>query len=376
MFFWQEHDLWTFTTHSDVSAILRNRRFGRRISHLKSPEQLGIIPTPTKLKPFFDIDGLSMLGHEPPEHTRLRGLVQKGFMAQQVEQLRPRIELLCAELLDGLADRDEFDVIECYATPIPVTVIAELLGVPTEMAPNLLGWSHAMVQMYEMQRTPKIESDAVEASQQFVAYLRSFVNDRRRRPSEDLISQLIAVEAEGEKLTEDELISNCILLLNAGHEATVNVIGNGLLGLLKFPDQLSRWRANTDLLIDKIAVEELMRFDTPLHQFNRWVLEPVEFNGTKFEVGQEIALLLGAANRDPKAFNSPDELILDRQPNPHVSLGGGIHYCLGAPLARLEIQIAVPMFIRKFPQVSLVEEPEFRNNYHFHGLESLRVQIS
>lgn len=317
-----------------------------------------------------------MLGHEPPEHTRLRGLVQKAFMAQQVEQLRPRIESLCTELLDGLAAKNEFDLIESYATPIPVTVIAELLGVPTEMAPSLLSWSHKMVQMYEMQRTPKMESDAVKASQEFVAYLRGFVSDRRRRPSEDLISQLIAVEAEGERLTEDELISNCILLLNAGHEATVNVIGNGLLGLLKFPDQLRRWRANTNVSIDKIAVEELMRFDTPLHQFNRWVLEPVEFHGTKFEVGQEIALLLGAANRDPTVFDSPDNLILDRQPNPHVSLGGGIHYCLGAPLARLEIQIAVPMFIRRFPQLSLAEEPEFRNNYHFHGLESLRVNVS
>lgn len=372
MFFWQEHELWTFTKHDDVSAILRDRRFGRQISHLKSKEELGLPPTPKELKPFFDIDQLSMLGLEPPEHTRLRGLVQKAFMTRQIELLRPNIEALCNELLEKMESLDgSFDLLKEYATPIPVLVIAEMLGVPTEMAPELLRWSHAMVQMYEMKRTTEMELAAVNASQEFVAYLRSLVAARKKRPAKDLISQLIAVTSEGEKLTEDELVANCILLLNAGHEATVNVIGNGMFALMSNVEQMEAWRQDDS--ITKSAVEELIRFDTPLHQFNRWVLEPLELHGQSFSVGQEIALLLGAANRDVDEFENPHQLNLLRSHNPHVSLGGGIHYCLGAPLARLEIQIAIPLLICKFPDLKLAESPRYRNNFHFHGLESLLV---
>ena len=375
MFFWEEHKLWTFTTYADVAAILRDRRFGRQISHLKTRAELGLPPEPVALKPFFDIDRLSMLGLEPPAHTRLRGLVQKAFMARQVEKLRPRIESLCHQLIDSFSSTvRQTDLLANYATPIPVIIIAEILGVPSEMAPELLRWSHAMVQMYELQRTAEMESAAVKASQEFMAYLREFVEQRRLRPSDDLVSQLIAVESAGEKLTEDELISNCILLLNAGHEATVNVIGNGVLALLKNQSQKANWIAASDSdEFNKLAVEELLRFDTPLHQFNRWVLEPLEMHGRQFEVGQEVALILGAANRDPAQFDAPQELRLDRQPNPHLSLGGGIHYCLGAPLARLEVQIAISLLLKRLPNLSLTEQPVFKNNYHFHGLESLLV---
>ncbi len=375
MFFWTEHQIWTFTTFTDVAAILRDRRFGRQISQLKTRTELGLPPEPIALKPFFDVDRLSMLGLEPPAHTRLRGLVQKAFMSRQVEKQRPRIESLCNDLIDEFcATGHQTDLLASYATPIPVIVIAEILGVPAKMAPELLRWSHAMVQMYELQRTSEMELAAVEASQEFVAYLREFVGQRRLRPGDDLISQLIAVESAGEKLTEDELIANCILLLNAGHEATVNVIGNGALALLKNPIQKANWIAAADSeAFNKLAVEELLRFDTPLHQFNRWVLEPLEMHGRRFEVGQEVALILGAANRDPNQFDAPHELRLDRQTNPHLSLGGGIHYCLGAPLARLEVQIAIPMLLKRLPNLSLVEQPVFKNNYHFHGLESLQV---
>ncbi len=379
MFHWSEHNLWTFTRHSDVSAILRDRRFGRQISHIKSPEALGQIPEPVWRKPFFDVDRLSMIGLEPPAHTRLRGLVQKAFLGRQVETLRPRIEALCDKLIDEILERaSETDLLTTYATPIPVTVIAEILGVPIEMAPELLRWSHNMVQMYEMQRTTEMERAAVKASLEFVSYLREFVAQRRRNPADDLISQLIAVEQAGEKLTENELISNTILLLNAGHEATVHAIGNGIFALLQNPEQAAMWRdlpVRLAIEFDRFAVDEILRYDTPLHQFNRWVLEPLEMHGKRFEVGQEVALLLGAANRDAAEFELPQVLDLTRQHNPHVSLGGGIHYCLGASLARLEIQIAVPKLLRRLPELQLVEKPVYRNNFHFHGLQSLKVSI-
>ncbi|MEM6778825.1 MAG: cytochrome P450 [Planctomycetota bacterium] len=381
-FFWHEHGLWTFTRHADVSVLLRNRRLGRQISHLRSRDSLGRPPEPASLKPFFDVDNLAMIGREPPSHTRLRGLVQKAFMGKQIEQWRPRIESLCDDLIDEMLQQSDsgemlaFDLLRSYATPIPVRIIAEMLGVPAEIAPQLLRWSGDMIQMYEMIRTPAMEAAAVKASQEFVAYLRRLVETRRLSPGDDLISELIAVEAEGERLTENELIANCILLLNAGHEATVNVIGNGMLALIRHPDQLERWREAADAddqRFHKSAVEEILRFDTPLHQFNRWVLEPMTIGDQTFEVGQEVALLLGAANRDPKVFPSPNALDLSRRNNPHVSFGGGIHYCLGAPLARLEVQIAIPKLLRRLTDWRLDESPRYRNNFHFHGLESLCV---
>ena len=371
MFFWEEHELWTFTRHEDVTALFRDRRLGRKIDPESVPQCRRPKPESATTKPFFDIDRLSMLAQEPPTHTRLRGLVQKAFMAREVEQLRPRIERLSHELVDRMLESGQCDLLKVFATPLPVIVIAEMLGVPVEMTDDLLGWSHAMVKMYEMERTELAEKEAVEASREFVAYLRKLVAQRRAKPCEDLISRLVEVEEAGEKLTEDELIANCILLLNAGHEATVNLIANGVLALLKHRDQLERWRADSSLA--ETAVEELLRYDTPLHQFNRWVLKPFEYHGQQFEVGQEIAMLLGSANRDGLVFDSPNQLDLGRKKNPHVSLGGGIHYCLGAPLARLELSIAFSVLIERLPQMELAEEPKFCNSFHFHGLESLNV---
>lgn len=378
MFFWQEHQLWTFVSHHDVAMLLRDRRLGRQISHKKSRAELGLPAIPKNNQPFFDIDNLSMLASEPPNHTRLRGLVQKAFVAREIASLRPQIESLCKTLVSNLQERlstnPDVDLLRSYATPIPVMIIADLLGVPREKCDDLLRWSHAMVQMYEMQRTPEMEANAVNASREFVEFLRDFVNRRRDRLGDDLISHLIRVEAEGEKLTEDELIANCILMLNAGHEATVNVIGNGVLALLQNPEQASHWRDGS--VASDAAVEELLRFDTPLHQFNRWVLEPIEINGQRFEVGQEVALLLGAANRDASVFEQANELRLGRISNPHVSLGGGIHFCLGASLARLEISIAFETLLPSLSKLSLAEQPRFRNSYHFRGLETLKVKTA
>ncbi|MCS6843901.1 MAG: cytochrome P450 [Caldilineales bacterium] len=371
VFFWEDFGFWCFTTHEDVSAVLRDRRFGRQILHIATREELGWPPEREDLKPFLDVDRYSMLELEPPAHTRLRSLVQKAFMARQIERLRPRVASLAHSLLDALGEHGEADLLPTFATPIPVIVIAELLGVPTDMCDYLLSWSHAMVAMYELGRTPEQERKAVQAAQEFVAYIKDYVERRRRQPKDDLITHLIQAEEEGEQLTEEELVSTCILLLNAGHEATVHAIGNGVLALLRHPDQLERLRREPTLIAP--AVEEILRYDPPLHLFNRWVLEDVEVRGQRFRRGDRVAVLLGAANRDPAQFANPDALDITRWPNPHVAFGGGIHYCVGAPLARLELQVALPILLERLPGLHLVEEPLYRNTYHFHGLQSLRV---
>lgn len=362
--FWEQFSRWTFSSHRDVSAILRDRRFGRSLEGVEGVEAQC---------PVLHTDRHSLLEMEPPSHTRLRRLVQGAFIARNIEALRPRIEQLCHELIDRMQEHERVDLLPSYATPIPVIVICELLGVPSSMADDLLDWSHAMVAVYQMARDPQQIEEALAAEREFMAFLREYIGRRRREPRDDLLSRLIEAEEEGEKLNEDELISTCILLLNAGHEATVNVIGNGTLALLRHRDQLERWRHDPSLTAG--AVEELLRFDTPLHLFNRYALADVSVGGLDLERGTEISLLLGAANRDPEVFDRPDELDLTRPKNPHVSFGAGLHYCLGAPLARLELQIALPILLERLPHIELDEEPVFKDSYHFRGLESLWLRF-
>ncbi|MCS6847408.1 MAG: cytochrome P450 [Anaerolineae bacterium] len=373
-FYWEDFDLWCFAHWDDVNALLRDRRFGRQITHLRTREELGWPPIPEALKPFYDVDNATMIQMEPPDHTRLRSLVQKAFMARQIESLRPQIQALCDRLIDEMLAQGEVDLLPAYATPIPVVTIANMLGVPVEMSDSLLNWSHAMVAMYELGRTAEQEHRAVQATQEFYAYLSALVQERRRKPTDDLITRLIEAEDQGNRLTEHELISGCMQLLNAGHEATVNVIGNGVFALLTHRDQWDRLVANPSL--SRSAAEELMRFDTPLHLFTRWVLDDLSWNGHAFKFGDTIALLLGAANRDPRRFANPNTLDITRADNPHVSFGGGIHFCIGAPLARLELDIALSTLARRVPGLELMEQPEYRNAYHFHGLKSLRVRVS
>ncbi|MEZ4592583.1 MAG: cytochrome P450 [Chloroflexota bacterium] len=371
IFYWESFGFTCFVNHEDVTALFRDRRFGRQILHLTTREELGWPPEREEIRPFLDVDRYSLLDLEPPDHTRLRRLIQKAFMARQIEQLRGRVASLTHQLIDEMEPAGQANLLEKFATTIPVTLIAELLGVPTANSADLLNWSHAMVAMYELGTTPQQEQKAVQAAQEFVAYIKDYVNFRRQNPQDDLITRLIEAEEEGEKLTENELITTCILLLNAGHEATVNVIGNGVYALLRHPEQMQLWRADEG--VSETAVEELLRYDTPLHLFTRWALEDVTYKGHHFPFGTKIALLLGAANRDPAAFAQPDKLDLTRRHNPHVSFGGGIHYCIGAPLARLELQTALPILLRRLPNLALDQEPTFKNSYHFHGLESLWV---
>ena len=252
-----------------------------------------------------------------------------------------------------------------------MTVIAELLGVPTDMTDQLLRWSHAMVAMYQFNTSRAVEDAAVEATLAFSEFMRVHVDERRAAPRDDLLSHLIAAEQSGETLSTDELITNAILLLNAGHEATVHGIGNAVNILLQHNCDTNALFANA--ATTTATVEELLRFAPPLHMFTRYALEDLEYGGQTFEQGEQVGLLLGAANRDPQRFDTPDRFWPERPDGGHVSFGGGIHFCVGAPLARLELQIALPVLFERLPALKLAETPEFADRYHFHGLKQLEV---
>ncbi|MEO1798000.1 MAG: cytochrome P450, partial [Pseudomonadota bacterium] len=258
---------------------------------------------------------------------------------------------------------DTFDILTAYAQPLPVRIIARLLGVPEAMAPDLLHWSNTMVAMYQAGRTRAVEEAANTAAAEFADFLRGYVKERRSRPEDDLITHLIAAEEDGEKLSTDELITTCILLLNAGHEATVHTMGNGLATMLAL-----------DLRdIDAAVIEEIMRYDPPLHIFTRWIYEDMDVAGTTLRKGEQIACLLGAANRDPKVFAEPGRFDPTRDAKKHVAFGAGLHFCVGAPLARLELLVGLRALMDALPTLSLAEPPVYGDTYHFHGLERLMV---
>ncbi len=359
-FHWADYNLICTGNATAVNALFRDRRFGREV-----PAELAPV-IPDHLRPFYAVEAHSMLELEPPRHTRLRGLVLRAFTSRRIAALSPEIETLTHQLIDALPD-GPFDLLAHFGQRLPVTIIARLLGVPEAMGDDLLRWSNAMVGMYMAGRTREAEDRAVQATEAFVAFLRANVDQRRTRPADDLISHLIAAEAEGERLTTDELITTCILLLNAGHEATVHSIGNGVKTLLETrtpPDALSS---------DRIAatVEELLRFDPPLHMFTRHAYETIEVMGHTFHRGDQVALLLGAANRDPGVWDQPDQFLPTRPERANASFGAGLHFCVGAPLARLELQIALPILFQRLPGLRLVEPPEYGDVYHFHGLKRL-----
>ncbi len=334
-FVWEEYGFTAFARFAEVNAILRDRRFGREITHIMSREEAGLAPIPAHLEPFYAFESRSLLEREPPAHTRLRSLVNRAFLSRHIERLRPRIRALANELIDGFEAQRQVDLLPAFAEKIPVIVIAELLGVPMEMGDRLLDWSHKMVAMYQFNRTRQIEDEAVRATQEFSAYIRGFADARRGDPRDDLITRLLEAEEAGEKLSPDELVTTAILLLNAGHEATVHGIGNGVKALLE-------WGGPAKDLFDdpergNAGADELLRFDPPLHVFSRFVLEDLEFAGVPLRKGQSVALLLGAANRDGQRYGNPDRLDFVRGGAGQVGFGAGIHFCIGAPLARIEM---------------------------------------
>ena len=310
-----------------------------------------------------------MLEREPPTHTRLRGLVLRAFTSRRIGGMAPEIASLSHSLIDSFP-AGPFDLLTAFATKLPVIIIARLLGVPEARADDLLAWSNAMVGLYQASRTRETEDRAAAATEDFVAFLRGYVEKRRFQPADDLITQLIAVESEGQKLSTDELISTCILLLNAGHEATVHTLGNGVKAMLQSgfgAESLGAARIEA-------TVEEILRQDPPLHMFTRHAYEDIEVSGHTFRRGDEVGLLLAAANRDPLVWDDPARFDPARPVKPNLSFGGGLHFCVGAPLARLELQIALPILFARCPGLRLCEAPQYGNKYHFHGLERLMVR--
>ena len=361
---------WLVTRHADVRACLRDRRLGRNFRHVGNDDEFDAAePLDPRWQPFWNTERWSLLWLEPPEHTRIRKLVAAAFTPRSVESLREPSEQLARELLpDG-----RFDLLRDYAQPYSIAVICRMLGVPTDRGRDLLDWSHAMVKMYELDTTLEQAEHATRAAAEFTEYVESLIEERRREPRDDMVTRLVEVEVEGKRLTDAQIVSTMIVLLNAGHEATVNTLGNGVLALLRRPEQ---WRRLVEGEVEAAqAVEELIRWDPPLQLFERWVLEDrVEIAGEPVPRGAKVALLFGSANRDPRAFDDPDAFDVGR-PNAadHIGFGGGIHACIGAPLARIELAAALGALVERAPGLSLAEEPRRNRAFVIWGLEALCV---
>jgi cytochrome P450 len=371
--FYEPTRQWLVPHHADVSALLRERRLGRTYQHRFSHEDFGRTAPPAEHEPFHTLNDHGMLDLEPPDHTRIRRLVSKAFTPRTVEQLKPYVAQLAGELVDQLVEKGGGDLLTDVAEPLPVAVIAEMLGIPEADRAPLRPWSADICGMYELSPPEEVAARAVRASVEFSEYLRELIAERRTNPGDDLISGLIAAHDEGDRLTEQEMISTCVLLLNAGHEATVNATVNGWYALFRNPDQLAALRADHALIPS--AIEELMRYDTPLQLFERWVLDDIEIDGTTIPRGAEIAMLFGSANHDPAVFQAPEKLDLTRKDNPHISFSAGIHYCIGAPLARIELAASMTALLEKAPTLALAAEPERKPNFVIRGLEGLAVGV-
>ncbi|MEV7935316.1 MULTISPECIES: cytochrome P450 [unclassified Kitasatospora] len=365
---------WLVSRHEDVSALLRDRRLGRTYTHRFGHQEFGRPEPDPAHEPFHTLNDFGLLDLEAPDHTRIRRLVSKAFTPRMVEGLRPTVQRLAGELVDGLLAAGGGDLIAAVAEPLPVAVIAEMLGVPEGDRHLLRPWSADITGMYELNPSEEAARKAVTASTEFSDYLRALIRERRTAPGTDLISALIQAQEGSDALSEQEMISTCVLLLNAGHEATVNTTGNGWWALFRNPGELARLRGATDALLPT-AIEELMRWDTPLQLFERWVLEDIELRGVTIPRGSEVALLFGSANRDPERFTDPDRLDLGRTDNPHITFGAGIHFCLGAPLARLELTESYGALLRRAPGLRLAREPEWNPGYVIRGLRELVVEV-
>ncbi|MFI2634259.1 cytochrome P450 [Streptomyces collinus] len=364
---------WLVPHHADVSALLRDRRLGRTYQHRFSHEEFGRTAPPPEHEPFHTLNDHGMLDLEPPDHTRIRRLVSKAFTPRTVERLKPYVRGLADDLVSALVAKGGGDLLKDVAEPLPVAVIAEMLGIPESDRAPLRPWSADICGMYELKPSEDTAAKAVRASVEFSDYLRELIAARRKEPGEDLISGLIAAHDEGDRLTEQEMISTCVLLLNAGHEATVNATVNGWYALFRNPSQLEALRADPTLVPS--AIEELMRYDTPLQLFERWVLDEIEIDGTTIPRGAEIAMLFGSANHDPAVFRNPSALDLTRADNPHISFSAGIHYCIGAPLARIELAASMGALLERAPTLRLAAEPVRKPNFVIRGLEALAVEI-
>ena len=353
--------------HSDANDVFRNKSLGRIFTD-KSPE--------FEWETFNWLHSDSILDSEPPKHTRLRSLVAKAFNRNKIEGMRPAVERITQQLLDAIDEKvksgESFDLIADYAEPLPVKIIADLLGFPESEEHLLRPWSQSIVKMYEVNPSEQYQIEAKKAAGEFAEYVRNLAEHRKINPGKDLITDLAMVEENGEKLNSHELVATCVLLLNAGHEASVNAFGNGMVAALERPDQAELLRKNSRVITDT-ALEEFMRFDAPLHLFERTATIDTELGGVIIEKGQKIAALIGSANRDSSVFERADEMDLTRDPNPHIGFGAGIHFCLGAPLARLEMSVSLPALWEKYPNMQLAGTPVRRPTFVLRGYESVSI---
>ena len=353
--------------HSDANDVFRNKSLGRIFTD-KSPA--------FEWETFNWLHSDSILDSEPPKHTRLRSLVAKAFNRNKIEGMRPAVERITQQLLDAIDEKiksgESFDLIADYAEPLPVKIIADLLGFPESEEHLLRPWSQSIVKMYEVNPSEQYQVEAKKAAGEFAEYVRNLAEHRKINPGQDLITDLAMVEENGEKLNSHELVATCVLLLNAGHEASVNAFGNGMVAALERPDQAELLRKNSRAITDT-ALEEFMRFDAPLHLFERTATVDTELGGVKIEKGQKIAALIGSANRDSAVFERADEMDLTRDPNPHIGFGAGIHFCLGAPLARLEMSVSLPALWEKYPNMQLDGNPVRRPTFVLRGYESVSI---
>lgn len=369
LFFWQDYEMWCLGSFKGVNSLLRDRRFARNMP--KNSDKLTPSKAPEHLQHFRKVEQFSLLNLEGHQHTRIRSLVNHAFVSRQVKSLAPQIEHMALKRLRSLRPRGRANLLPEYATPLPAGIIATMLGVPERYIPRLLEWSHAMVKVYTLVQSHQDELDADCAAKEFSELLFNLIELRRAQPEEDLLTHLVNAKIEGQSLTDAELVSTAVLLLNAGHEATVHQAGNGIKCILESgldPEQMFATKEQTEK-----TIRETMRFDAPLHLFTRFALQDVELDNIKIQKGEQIGLLLGAANRDENQFLNAHTFDPWRTDGNHVSLGAGVHFCIGAQLARLELEISLPLVFSQLPGLYFTEKPMYKDAFHFHGLEALEL---
>lgn len=370
--YWEHYGFWCLCEYDLVDRVLRDKRFARL-----PPPGFDRQSVPSHMQNFARTEKFSLLALERPEHTRLRKMVNRAFMSRQVNRMAPMIADLAHQCIDTFEQAECIELLAHYATPVPVTVIARLLGVPESVGKQLVTWSHLMVRVYTQNQTFEEEESADRAAAQFSEFVERLIDEKRQYPDQGLISQLVHAQNEDGPLSNDEIISTAILLLNAGHEATVHQLGNAINTLITaYPDD--QRQTLLDLLANDDTADavtaECLRYAAPLHMFMRFAQEDVELgSGVRLHKGDQVGLLLAAANRCPTKFNNPNEFQPLRTDAAHLSLGAGIHFCAGAQLAKLELRIILQVLFTRLPHVRLQSKPSYQNTYHFHGLKNLHL---
>ena len=373
VFYDERRGRWFVTRHEDVRACLRDKRLGRNFRHVMTAEEIGVPELDPRWSAFWTSERWSLLWLEPPDHTRIRKLVAAAFTPRSVEALREPARELAAELLEPLAGAGRMELLYDYAQPYSIAVICRMLGVPLDRHRDLLDWSHRMVKMYEFDVPDENAVAASQAAEEFQEYVRALIAERRAQPQDDMVSALVQARVDGEQLSDDEIVSTVIVLLNAGHEASVNTLGNGMLAFARHPKE---WRRVVDGdVVPAAAGEEMIRYDPPLQLFERWVLtDDFAIGDVVVPRGDKIAMLFGSANRDPRVFDRADEFDVGREnAAQHIGFGGGIHVCIGAPLARVELEASLLALRRYWPDFRLCNEPQRTGAFVIWGLQGLEL---